>query len=331
MQYIERELEQLLPKTSGQNSLENANQGHLIYRLQGIGFLLVIEYATGKPKISTSRALTVDLAYDHKLYQRRVEKSLSKAILRFGEVLRFSLCKEAPLRAWCEETRSYEAVVQRKIATNLPSLLSLSCCCAGGKAELGLQIWQQQDCQNWLPEYIEVQIETDKSITVREMAINKDGEEEWMTFEGKLTLPESILDASGVETSQDLPIKKSYRLDAVISFIRTNSCASNDASPQLEGHHVVHVRTSSDFETEMLNRQRHRIGELLDDLNAASGAQITSISDASAEELRRHLEDRREMLKEKVGSDQWLLLNGFVVTRVDANDVRSFNAKFKEP
>jgi hypothetical protein len=330
MQYIERELVQLFSKNSGQILSENANRGHLIYRLQGIGFLSVIEYAKGKPKISTSRALTVDLAYDQKLHQCQVEKSLPKAIVRFGEILRFSLCKEAPLRAWCEETRSYEAVVQRKIATNLPSLLSLSCCCAGGKAELGLQLWQQQDCQSWLPEYIEVHIETDKSITVKELAINEDGEEEWMTFEGKLSLPESIFDAPGKEARQILQTKKSYRLDAVISFIRTNSCASKDAS-QLEGHHVVHVRTTSDFETEMLNRQLHRIEEFLDDLNAASNDQITRMSDASIEQLRRHLEDQRKMFKEKEESDQWLLLNGFVVTRVGADDVRSFNAKFKEP
>ena len=36
--------------------------------------------------------------------------------------------------------------------------------------------------------------------------------------------------------------------------------------------------------------------------------------------------------KEEASGDQWLLLNGFVVTKVDnSDDVRSFNAKFKEP
>lgn len=328
MQYIERELGQLLSKTH--DSSEQANQGHLIYRMQGIGFLSVIEYATGKPKISTSIALTVDLSYDQKLYQRKVEKSPPTTIIRFGEVLRFSLCKEAPLRAWCEETRAYEAVVQRKIATNLPSLLSLSCCCAGRKAELGLQFWQQQDSQNWLPEYIEIQIETDKSITVKELAVNKDGKEEWMTFKGNLTLPQSIFDEAGKEIPQDLPIKKSYRLDAVISFIRTSSCASNDAS-QLEGHHVVHVRTPNDFEIKMLNRQLHQMEKSLDGLNAAPHKEMTLMPGIPLEEHRQRLADQRGVLKEKEKSDQWLLFNGFVVTRVNTDDVRSFNAKFKEP
>jgi hypothetical protein len=330
MQYIEREIGQLLSETSGQNSSENANQGHLIYRLQGIRFLSVIEYAMGKPKVSTSRDLTVDLAYDQKLFQSKVEKSHPKTIIRFGEVLRFSLCKEAPLRAWCEEARLYEAVVQRKIATNLPSLLSLSCSCAGRKTELGLQFWQQQGSQNWLPEYIEIQIETDNSITVKELAVNEDGEEEWMTFERKLALPESIFDALEQEIPQDLPIKKSYRLDAVISFIRTNSSASNDAS-QLEGHHVVHVRTPTDFEVESLHRQLHRIEKSLDDLNAAPNKDMTLMTDISLEEQRKHIEDQIEILKEKGESDQWVLLNGFVVTRVNTDDVRSFNAEFKEP
>ena len=36
--------------------------------------------------------------------------------------------------------------------------------------------------------------------------------------------------------------------------------------------------------------------------------------------------------KEEASGDQWLLLNGFVITTVDnLEDVRSFNTKFKEP
>ena len=158
---MERELGQLGSRTSTEQQAQpvnNANQGHLIDRMQGIGFLSIIEYARGKPKISTSRAFTVDMAYDQKLSSKT-----SSPVVRFGEILRFSLCKEAPLRAWCEETRSYEAVVQRKIATSLPSLLSLSCCCAGRKADThGLQFWQQEDSRNWLPEFIEIQIEKDE-------------------------------------------------------------------------------------------------------------------------------------------------------------------------
>ena len=123
MQYIEREVGQLLslPLPS-----EVTSQGQFIDKLQGINSISVIEYVNGKPKISTSRSLTVDMSYDG----RQGGKAL-----RFGEILRFSLCKASPLRAWCDETRSYEAVLNHKIAISLPSLLSLSCCCA--KSGLG--------------------------------------------------------------------------------------------------------------------------------------------------------------------------------------------------
>lgn len=145
MQYIEKELGTYLHNSMILKPPESENQGDMIDQLQGIRFLSVIEYTKGKPKISSSRALTVDLAYGYGVRQSRSTK--------FSQILRFSLCKEAPMRAWCEETRSYEAVVQRKIATSLPSLLSLSCCCAGRRVDTydDLQFWQQEDSRNWLP------------------------------------------------------------------------------------------------------------------------------------------------------------------------------------
>jgi hypothetical protein len=326
MQYIDRELGQLVTNTSTQYAHVSANQGHLIDRLQGIGFLSVIEFVSGKPKTSTSRALTVELAYDQKLISRKTN-------VRFGEILRYSLCKEAPLRAWCEETRSYEAVIQRKIATNLPSLLSLSCCCAGRKAgAVGLQVWQQEDSRNWLPEYIEVHIETDKSVTVKELALNEDGEEEWVTFEQRLPLPKSFFGEWEKELPQDLPITKSYRLEAVVSFVRTNSDLSDDA-PQREGHHVVHVRVPADFECKALQKQLVQIEKTIDSLNKTdNNGPITLDSDIPLEERRQHLLEQLREVEARETHDQWVLINGFVVSKLDnADDVRSFNAKFKEP
>lgn len=325
MQYIDRELEQLLSTTTVRESSENAHQGHLIDSLQGISFLSVIEYATGKPTISRQRALTVDLAYDQK-WQQRIDKN---SAVRFGEVLRHSLCKEAPLRAWCEETRSYEAVVQRKFATNVPSLLSLSCSCAGSNARLGLQIWQQEDVRNWLPEHIEVQIETDNSITVNELVVNDDGEDEWLKVEGKLMLPESLFQGQEMH-HHDLPIKKTYCLDAVVSFIRsTNSSASINAS-QVEGHHVVHVRTSTDHQKRLLHNQLHQIEKYLDNVSAVGNIQI-HMSESSLAENLQHIKDRIVALEEKETGDQWWLLNGFVLTKIEnADDVRSFS-DIKQP
>lgn len=327
MQYIDRELGQLVSTTSTQFE-RSANQGHLIDRLQGISFLSVIEYVSGKPKISTSRALTVELAYDQKMIARRID-------VRFGEILRYSLCKEAPLRAWCEESRSYESVIQRKIATNLPSLLSLSCCCAGRKAGgLGLQVWQQENSRNWLPEFIEVHIESDKSITVKELALNEDGEEEWCVLEQSLPLPRSFFAEWEKELPQELPIKKCYRLEAVLSFVRTNSGLSSDEAPYQEGHHVVHVRIPADLECKALQKQLVQIEQSLKSLNTTTDniGRMTLDSDIPLEERRQHLEDQLREVEARETSDQWVLINGFVVSKLDdSDDVRSFNAKFKEP
>ncbi len=326
MQYLDRELGQLVSNVATQDAHVSTNQGHLIDRLSGIGFLSVIEYFSGKPKISTARALTIELAYDQKLISRKTN-------VRFGEILRYSLCKEAPLRAWCEETRSYESVIQRKIATNLPTLLPLSCCCAGRKAgTLGLQVWQQKDSRNWLPEYIEIHIETDRSITVKELALNEDREEEWLTFEQSLQLPKSFLEDWEKESSQELPIKKSYRLEAVVSFVRTNAGASDDA-PQIEGHHVVHVRVSADLECKALQKQLVQIEKSLNSLNATDNiGPITLDSDIPLEERMRHLKEQLLEVGARETRDHWVLINGFVVSKLDnSNDVRSFNAKFKEP
>ena len=324
MQLVEREFGQVVASTLG--SLDTTS--HLIDRLQGVNFLSVIEYSQGKPKISTSRGLMIDLSYNPKL---------SGSNVRFGEILRYSLCKEAPLRAWCEETRSYEAVVQRKIATSLPSMLSLSCCCAGRRVDTaGLQFWQREDATNWLPERIEIQIETDRSISVKELVTNDDGKEEWMTSEEKLPLSGSFFEGHKEVWPQILPIKKSYRLDAVISFIRTRNpdpTSDSTSSSIAEGHHVVHVRAPTDLKRKLLTKQLQQIEMCIsgEDDSSPSEQHTTLVSDIQLPERRYVV--KKELAKldgEDTGTD-WLLLNGFVVTPSTADDVRSFNAKFKEP
>lgn len=320
VQYLDRELG-LLTSESGQS------QG-LVDSMQGINFLSIIEYATSKSKVSTSRAYTVDLAYD-----QRWAKKDSTPNIRFGEVLRYSLCKDAPLRAWSDQTRSYESVIQRKIATSLPPLLSLSCSCAGKHADpLGLSIWQQEDKQKWLPEYIEVQIETDRSITVKELATNDDGKEEWLVSQQKLPLPSSILKSIEDEPSQNLPLKKSYRLEATVSFVRSSGSLDT-------GHHVLHVRVPVEHEIEALKKQLRQIELCLEDKEQAPPdtkllSLVSRISSDTLKERQTHLQDQLRRQEEKriaKDSSEWLLINGFVVTKVEPDDVRSFNAKFKEP
>lgn len=313
VQYLDKEL------------LQQGGSSGTIDGLQGLDFVSIIEYSSGKPKSSKSRALTVDLSYD----QRWSFKKETSATIRFGDVLRYSLCREAPLRAWCDETRSYEAVVQRKIATSLPSLLSLSCCCAGVIGDTyGLPFWQQKDRRNWLPEFIEVTIETDQSITVKEQIVDDDGNKEWMVFSRKLP-PSTSLPTS------DKPIQKSYSLQAVISFIRNNPGSSSG-----EGHHVVHVKASASAEMESLVTQLHKIDQCLSDKESDTQQQqitlLSNVLSSTLNERRVKVQDKiakanEVATEETVGDDDWLLINGFVVSKTSADDVRSFNAKIKEP
>jgi len=174
-----------------------------------------------------------------------------------------------------------------------------------------------------------------QSITVKELVAKDNGEEEWMTFEQKLPLSRTFSEEWEKElVRDDLPIKKSYRLDAVVSFIRTTAGALHSS----EGHHVVHVRSSVDHERKMLMRQLQRIEKILAENEQTSKSEednvsnMTLISDISLQERKDHLHEQLKKLSEKeTRSDQWLLLNGFVVTKVNSDDVRSFNAKFKEP
>ena len=168
--------------------------------------------------------------------------------------------------------------------------------------------------------------------------MNDEGKEEWITFEQKLPLPSSFFEEWEKELPQDLPIKKSYRLDSVISFIRSNSDIESSDAAQSEGHHIVHVRTPIDFEMKSLMDQLRQVEKCLvekEQQSTAANKPITLVSGISlnerAERLKEELLKLKTQREEHKASDQWLLINGFVVTKVEADDVRSFNVKFKEP
>jgi hypothetical protein len=308
-QFLDKELVQL-------------EKPNVIDELQGIDFVSIIEYSSSstKPKISTNRSMTLDLSYD--------EKWKGASAARFSDVLRFSLCKETPLRAYSEENRAYEPVIQRKIATRLPAVLALSCCCAGSK-DSGLQFWQNKDVQNWLPERIEVQIEADNSITVKELVEDLDGNEEWITSSRKLSLPPYLVEQFPADSSQSLPVRKSYSLDAVLSFVRGSSANS--------GHHVVHIRAPQGVTKQTLLRQLRKIEECItEEIDTQQQmtlvADITSALKTRKDEVLNKLCDVEERIKNGHNEDSdWLLLNGLRVTKTLVDDARSFGGNFKEP
>jgi hypothetical protein len=126
-----------------------------LYSTGGVDFVSINEFISGSvaPSHSSTRAMTVDLRYEG------LEASGDDGeprYVRFGEVLQRTLCRETRLRAWSQGSKSYETIVQTKVTTSLPAVLSLCCSCAGRKEEDGLKYWRGQGDgnRNWLPELI---------------------------------------------------------------------------------------------------------------------------------------------------------------------------------
>jgi hypothetical protein len=138
----------------------------------------------------------VELNYD-KFVGRKVADSLKNPF--FSDVLSSTLCKESRMRAWCNETRAYETVVQKKSIGSLPGILALQCSCAGGDpasmcvashpftplspralTELILcarSVWKGQNEAGgtWLPDVIEIECLADGSVSVAERVVDAEG------------------------------------------------------------------------------------------------------------------------------------------------------------
>ncbi|KAL7520790.1 hypothetical protein ACHAWX_006178 [Stephanocyclus meneghinianus] len=316
VQYLDKELVQL-------------GMGNIIDELQGIDFVSVIEYSSStNPKVSKNRSLTLDLSYDQKWSYAKTE-----APIRFCDVLGFSLCKETPLRAYCDESSSYESVIQRKMASTLPSLL---CCCAG--TDTGLQFWQNNEIQNWLPEFIEVQIAEDTCISVKELTVDEHGNKIWIASSRKLSFSASLTESLASENPHKLPIKKLYSLQAVVSFVRGISISSKNDLDATNAYHVVHVRVPQGLAKQTLSRQLRKIQECISEKENATPQQeqitlVTDISLLAMKARQESVQDNLFKVDERIDAieDEWLLINGLKVTKTSSDDVRSFNGGFKEP
>lgn len=311
---------------------------NIIDGLHGFNFVSINEFITGSgpPSTSKHRALTIDLSYEPFV------KGSRKA--RFGEVLHHALSKESPLRAWCAETRSYETVVQRKIATSLPAVLALSCCCAGKSNEEGLSIWRTNapDNGHWLPEMVEIEITDNGNVIVREWTEEAGScDRVWMECKRSSQLPSSIADI--VTSSLGSVRKHRYRLDAVLSFVRDDMDAatieqlSQSPSEEANGHHVLHARIPSGYRRRALENQRAQADRVVSTLESASrdatrDAKLTLTSGMSPEVFRKRIEDvdlKLDSLDQN--NDEWVLFNGFVVSSTVVEDARAFHMPFKEP
>mmetsp|Transcript_8246 Transcript_8246/g.9139 ORF Transcript_8246/g.9139 Transcript_8246/m.9139 type:complete len:1503 (-) Transcript_8246:340-4848(-) len=322
-------------KSSDQTSMDSLN---------GFDFLSsnqFIESKSSPPTQSLTRALTLDLNYDI------FHPGAKKQSIRFGELLQHSLCRETRLRAWNNKSRAYETIVQRRIVTSLPQILTISCACAGRKEQDGLWAWRTDTNGRdpWLAETIEVVLLEDGNVEVTEWHKSKNGIEEISsTFRGKSSLP---LEVSRLVSKASSKQKYRYRLEAVLSFVASTS--EEDECDEKLGHHVLHSRVPLNYKRMVLKSQAEEARKLASidrNINTLEDRELHNLllsSGITAEDYIKRAEDVEQqlssieheesgMLQDSPSSDEWILYNSTKVSKtVGSEDARAFHVPFKEP
>lgn len=314
--------------TKKKSTKSNSSQTKLIDSLYGMNAVSMNQFVNegaGTESISVTRSNTVDLAYEAFLSKTGNTPTLPD----FGELLRFSLCKDIPLRAWCNSTKQYETVIQRKIITSLPVILSLSCSCAGVNGTERLPIWRKIDGDdNWLPEMIEIEIDESGDIITRQLR-----GKEWQEYKGE-GLPKGIAEKvkqAASKNKEDQQLVR-YQLQAIIIFVNNESGAE---SKEFSGHHVLHHRIPKSHTREILLKQLDITQNHLISLSDANSERhLTLIKNVTAQDLEKRIEKIKKKLKaldENEKTHEWVLFNGPNVTSTVIEDALAFHVPFKEP
>ena len=325
----------LLPPSSKVKAI--LSESKLMDSLNGLDFLSSNQFIESKstpPTQSMTRALTLDLNYDI------FRPGAKRKPIRFGELLQHSLCRSTRLRAWNDKSRAYETIIQRKIATSLPQILTLSCACAGRKEEDGLWAWRTDSYggEPWLAETIEVELLEDGNVEVTEWHKAKDGSGETSsTFRGKSSLPSEVVKLVLKASSKQ---KYRYRLEAVLSYVK--GCEDED-SDEPSGHHVLHSRVSTDYKRRVLKNQSQEARKLAERASGTSpkkyechdlllSAGTTAEEYVSRAEIAEMQLSSMEQEQEKNNSsDDWIIYNSYNVSKTVVEDARAFHVPFKEP
>ena len=247
-----------------------------------------------------------------------------------------ALCGETRLRAWNQKSRSYETIVQRKIATSLPRTLSLSCACAGRKEDDGLTRWRStlgaED--HWLPEMIEVELDDGGGVVVRECQHAKDGK--WIAFGTSSTIPPSVSKIVLEKRATTANCKYRYQLDAVLSFVRDDmDSTSVESDAVIAGHHVLHVRVPNSYKKFLLSEQFKEVDGLAKTDWSASQMFVTEknldgdIFQKRAMSVQQSLDALNS--DDSASNSDWILANGYSVSDTVIEDARAFHVPFKEP
>jgi len=306
---------------------------NLIDSLQGMNSVIINEFITGSgpPSVSSTRSYILDLAYDTFL-----SKTGEVSVLPyFGDVLRYSLCKDIRLRAWCQSTKSYETVIQRKILTSLPDTLSICCSCSGDNSKDRLQLWRKSEegGDHWLPEVVEVEIESNGNIITRQLISENGNAKEWQSFSGS-ELSNSVSNALRNACNEDFKGGKRcarYRLDAVLSFVRDKDSEKEQGR---DGHHVLHKRVSKQFKNYILRSQIEKTSKCMTDASNYKPNHLTLVSDVTIKDFQERIKQIKQDIddvEEEGTQGEWVLFNGPVVSETIVEDARAFHVSFKEP
>lgn len=303
--------------------LSKHSDAKLLDSLHGIDFVSSNHFITGSspPSYSSTRAMTLDLSYDI------VPKGEDKKAIKFGELLHHSLCRETRLRAWNSKSKAYETIVQRKIVTSLPQVLTIAGSCAGRKEEDGLWVWRTDDGEPFLPEVVEVELQDDGAIVVRQLKVDESsGEEAWTTFSGRSSLPAVVSKlVSDASTKQ----KVRYQLDAVLSFVNDDVESSDE--DESNGHHVLHARVPLSYKKRALAKQQEKVEEILS--KEPDPKKLVLTAGLKPELFQKRAERVKQQLAacDEENSTSWVLYNGFAVSNTVVEDARAFHVSFKEP
>ena len=335
---------ELSPDTSkGSRNLPSSTP-KLIDSTQGFNYQSINEFidVSATPTMTSTRTLTVELAYEPFVStpggNKKQEGGSSEGGTRFSDVLRYSLCKESLLRAWCKATNDYETIVQRKIATSLPPVLSISCSCSGEKNNEGMEVWRNPSTsRDFLPEIIELELEETGNVIVRELISTgkEGGEEKWAIASGK-DLPKDVVDvlqASDRWTTPSGERKVRYQLEAVVSFIRSSNDVI-DEEKESKGHHILHVRVPKSYDETAIIKQIEELDIYTEERRTGETDALTLSSSVQEERLQERSVKASEKLKQlsESAEDSWLLVNGLLCNKwTDGEDARSFQVDSKEP
>eukprot|EP00977_Amphora_coffeiformis_P001902 scaffold362_cov176-Amphora_coffeaeformis.AAC.28 len=306
---------------------ESTKGEKMMEQLGGMAFTSVNEFVNGKgaPTTSSTRAMTVDMYYEPFLCKDGTSS--------FGEVLQQTLCREMPLRAWNPESGKYHTIVQRKIATSLPKLLSISCACAGRKEEEGLKLWRGSIPFGWLPEEIEIELTARGNVIVRQLEYDRETKENvWKEYVGKGSIPDAVSEVIAQTKNQELDRKRRYRLEAVVSLVRDDFDRKGvEHIGGVVGHQVLHVRVPKSTALQVMKSQVEETSSILQKIPGYESTIVNSSDVGSLETRLQQLEQRMSEMQVDTSTGEWYLMNGYAVSKSSSQDARAFHQKFREP